>query len=107
MQPNLVLAQPMTLFISLMNESDERLRGLTVEEVEDALNLLSSRSIGVLRRTSHGSEGFVLIATSVGVRQRLAALVRTFTHASLLARDTTEPRRGFGQVDLPGATGAK
>ena len=57
LRPDLVLAQPMTLFTSLVNTDDERLHGLTPEEVEDGLAVLSSAALRILRKTSNGSEG--------------------------------------------------
>lgn len=78
LQPNLVLGQPMALFASLAGKGEKGLDGVTPEEVEDVVTLLSSRAVGVLRRTSQAGEGFVLTAAPAGVRQRLIALARAF-----------------------------
>ncbi|MDP9238242.1 MAG: winged helix-turn-helix domain-containing protein [Chloroflexota bacterium] len=90
LQPNLVLGQTMVLFASLAGMGDNGLDGVTPEEVEDAVTLLSSRAVGVLRRTSNASEGFVLTAAPAGVRQRLIALVRAFDHLNTPSGDQAE-----------------
>jgi hypothetical protein len=74
--PDSVLAQPTALFTVLLERTNETLAGLTVEEVDDALRILSSDTIGVLVHVANGSEGYVLTTTPSGARQRLEALAK-------------------------------
>ncbi len=90
LRPNLVLGQKMALFASLAGTGDKRLDGVTPEEVEDALTVLSSRAVGLLRRTSNTTDGFVLTAAPAGVRQRLNALVMAFDDLNAPSPDEAE-----------------
>ena len=101
LKPDLVLAQPMTIFSSLLNTNDERMQGLTLEEVEDGLAVLSSMAVGILRRVRNGGEGFVLTTTPAGAHQRLLALARAVSTST----ESTTKRQGTPQsaVDSGGS----
>lgn len=75
LQPTLVLAQPMTLFAVLQTTPAAGTSAITLADVEDALTLLSSSAVGVLRAVEDGS-GYVLSTTPTGARQKLLSLVR-------------------------------
>lgn len=96
LRPDLVLAQPMTLFSALLGSDDDSLKGLTPDEVEDALTVLSSEALGILRRSTAG-EGFVLTMTPQGASQRLNTLDEQFAKAN---------RRGGLQAELADGTSA-
>jgi Mrr N-terminal domain len=87
--PDRVLAQPTALFAALLKPADERLIGLTPEEVEDALLILSSAGVGILRRAVNGAEGYVLTTSASGARRRLNALSSHVTALLGKTRDGT------------------
>ena len=73
-QPNQVLAHSMTLFTALMRE-DNGLEGLTLDEVADAVAVLSSTTVGILQPVMNDGAiaGYVLTTTPVGASRRMAA----------------------------------
>jgi Mrr N-terminal domain len=72
--PDKVMATPASFFGALLLSRDDRLRSLTREEIEDALSVLSSASVGILRRVGNGVDGYCLTTSVAGARQRLARL---------------------------------
>lgn len=74
-QPNQILAHPMTLFTALIRE-DNGLAGLTLDEVNDAVAVLSSTTVGILQPVIKDGAiaGYVLTTTPIGASRRIASL---------------------------------
>jgi hypothetical protein len=86
-QPNQILAHSMTLFTALMRE-DTGLEGLTLDEVADAVAVLSSTTVGILQPVMNDGAiaGYVLTTTPVGASRRMAAF-RSFQNALNMSPD--------------------
>lgn len=68
-QPELILAKPETLLVTVLAEQNPALVGTTLEEVAQVCTLL--QSLGILTRVN--GEGFVMETSPQGARQLLAA----------------------------------